>query len=247
MFSFTLLGQFVAAENSKRNDLFVATSSNDGLRESRTVLGWTLHIHRELIVKEADHTQLAVELLEKQLKEIVRVVPKQAVAELQKVPLYFSPAYAGKRAGAEYHPDAKWLVDNQRDPVMAKSVEFSNIRTFEQEMNRMPNFALHELAHAFHNRVLTKGFGNAEIKNSFENAKNAKTYERVERWHGNGKPNTFERAYGMNNPMEYFAETTEAYFGRNDFFPFTREELKQVDPEMCALLERLWNSVESGK
>jgi dipeptidyl-peptidase-4 len=25
--------------------------------------------------------------------------------------------------------------------------------------------------------------------------------------------------------MEYFAETTEAYFSRNDFFPFTRAEL----------------------
>ena len=37
-----------------------------------------------------------------------------------------------------------------------------------------------------------------------------------------------------------FAETTEAFFSRNDFFPFTRAELKQHDPEMFALLEKLW-------
>jgi Mlc titration factor MtfA (ptsG expression regulator) len=44
----------------------------------------------------------------------------------------------------------------------------------------------------------------------------------------------------MTNPMEYFAETTEAFFSRNDFFPFTRDELKQHDPEMEKLLARLW-------
>ena len=46
----------------------------------------------------------------------------------------------------------------------------------------------------------------------------------------------------MTSPMEYFAETTEAFFSRNDFFLFTRDELKQHDPEMEKLLERFWNS-----
>lgn len=40
--------------------------------------------------------------------------------------------------------------------------------------------------------------------------------------------------------MEYFAETTEAYFTRNDFFPFNRAELQSHDPEMLQLLEKLW-------
>jgi hypothetical protein len=33
-------------------------------------------------------------------------VPSQAVAELQKVPLYFSPEYPGVKPRAEYHPGA---------------------------------------------------------------------------------------------------------------------------------------------
>ena len=45
----------------------------------------------------------------------------------------------------------------------------------------------------------------------------------------------------MSNHKEYFAETTEAFFSRNDFFPFTRDELKKHDPDMFALLETLWN------
>jgi hypothetical protein len=55
-----------------------------------------------------------------QLQEIVRVVPAKAVAELQKVPLWINPEYPKVHPRAEYHPDAGWLRDNGRDPVMAK-------------------------------------------------------------------------------------------------------------------------------
>ena len=84
------------------------------------------------------------------------------------------------------------------------------------------------------------GFDNREIKAAYERAKASGVYEEVERWFGNGRPNTQERAYAMTNPMEYFAESTEAFFSRNDFFPFTRAELKQHDPQMEKLLVRLW-------
>lgn len=48
----------------------------------------------------------------------------------------------------------------------------------------------------------------------------------------------------MTDPMEYFAETTEAFFSRNDFFPFTRDELHSHDPKMFALLKKLWGVLE---
>ncbi len=211
-------------------------------RETRDVEGWKLHIHRELLEKQPELTNRAVELLTTQLQEIVRVVPKSAVVELRKVPLYFSPEYPDKRPAAEFHNNVSWLKSNHRDPAMAKAVEFTNIRIFEDETRRMPNFALHELAHAYHSRVLPEGFGEPRIKARYEDAKSKGIYERVERWFGNGKPNTFEKAYGMNNCMEYFAETSEAYFSRNDFYPFVREELQRHDPEMEKLLSEVWGA-----
>ena len=48
------------------------------------------------------------------------------------------------------------------------------------------------------------------------------------------------RHYALTNHKEFFAEMTEAYFGTNDFYPFVRAELKQVDPRMYDLLEKLW-------
>jgi hypothetical protein len=178
-------------------------------------------------------------LLTAQLQEIVRVVPAKAVAELQKVPLWINPEYPKVHPRAEFHPDADWLRDNGRDPVMAKGVEFTNVRIFEAETRRMPNFALHELAHAYHNRTVRMSFGNLEIKAAYEKAKASGKYDRVERKDSEGRSH-MDRAYAMTNPQEYFAECTEAYFSRNDFFPFTRDELKQHDPEMFELLERLW-------
>ncbi len=210
--------------------------------ELRRVRGWSLYISRVLLATEPKLTGRAIELLEKQLDEITQVVPKAAVLELQKVPLYFMPEYPGVRPGAEYHSSVDWLRGQGRNLAMARSVEFTNIRNFEAETNRMPNFVLHELAHGYHDRVLPKGFGNDAVQAAFHRAKDSGRYNKVERHLGNGRANTFEKAYAITNPMEYFAETTEAFFSRNDFFPFTREELKKHDLDMFELLAKLWKT-----
>ncbi len=212
--------------------------------EIRDVAGWKVHISRKLLADQAESTNRAMQLLEAQLQEIVRVVPPAAVAELKKVPLYFSPEYPGKRPAAEFHPGADWLRNNGRDPNMVKGVEFTNVRIFEAETRRMPNFALHELAHAYHNLVLPAGFDNAELTTAFERARTSGLYDEVERRDAEGRSRV-ERAYAMTNPMEYFAETTEAYFARNDFYPFTRDQLRQHDPQTFRLLTKLWGLEET--
>lgn len=207
-------------------------------REVRSVSGWQVNISRKLLTGEPAATEKAVGLLKNQLEEILRVVPKAAVVELQKVPLWFSPEYPGTGARAEYHPDAGWLKDNGRDPVMAKGIEFTNIPIFEEETRRMPNFALHELAHAYHDRVL--GFDEKSILSAFLKAEAGGTYNKVERRNAEGKV-ALDRAYAMTNHKEYFAETSEAFFSTNDFYPFTKAELLKHDPGMAAVLEKLWN------
>jgi hypothetical protein len=214
--------------------------SKTAAHQTNSIEGWRVLVHERLLAEEKAATEKALELLRRQLQEIVRRVPASAVAKLQEVPLWFSPEYPGVKPRAEYHPGAGWLRDNGREPMMAKAVEFTDVRNFEAETKRMPNFTLHELAHAYHDRVLPKGFGNPDIKAAFERAKASQSYDKVERWFGNGRSNTKEKAYAMTSPMEYFAETTEAFFSRNDFFPFTRDELKQHDPEMEKLLAAIW-------
>ena len=224
--------------------LLSSLTATAGSHQTNFIEGWRVLVSERLVTEDKAATDQALELLRIQLKEIVRVVPAPAVTNLREVTLWFSPEYPGVAPRAEYHPGAGWLRDNGRDPVMAKGVEFTDVRDFGKEMKRMPNFTLHELAHGYHDRVLSGGFGNQEIKAAYERAKASKSYDKVERWFGNGRPNTREKAYAMTNPMEYFAETTEAFFSRNDFFPFTHIELKQHDPAMEQLLGKLWGTTK---
>ena len=48
------------------------------------------------------------------------------------------------------------------------------------------------------------------------------------------------RHYALSNHKEYFAEATEAYFYRNDFYPFVRAELLAFDPGLHELLVEFW-------
>lgn len=209
------------------------------VRETRDLSGWTVHISRDLLTSNAAATAIALKLLAAHLENIVRVVPPAAVAELRKVPLWISPEYPGVKPRAEYHPNAGWLREHGRDPAMEKGVEFTNVRIFESETRRMPVFVLHELAHSYHDLVLPRGFDNPEIKAAYEQAKASGKYDSVEQRFGDGRT-TQTRAYAMTNPREYFAESTEAFFGTNDFFPFTRDQLRQHDPDMFNLLAKLW-------
>ena len=95
---------------------------------------------------------------------------------------------------------------------------------------------MHELAHAYHDQVL--GFNQAEIIAAFEQAKKTQIYESVLA-HDHRKV----KHYALTNHKEYFAESTESYLGVNDFYPFVRAELKEHDPRMFALQEKIWGPV----
>lgn len=221
----------------------VAAESGPWQRQERRILGWRVLISQPLVDEHPAATERALTLLAAQLEEIVRVVPADAVAKLKQVPLYLSPAYDGFGPKAEYHPAAGWLREHGRDPAMEKAVEFTNVLIFAEETRRMPNFALHELAHAYHDRELAQGFGNPDVIAAFERARAAGTYDRVEQQDAEGRRTT-HRAYALTDPQEYFAETTEAYFSRNDFFPFCREELASHDPHACRMLRSVWGCRE---
>ena len=94
---------------------------------------------------------------------------------------------------------------------------------------------LHEMAHAFHHKFLTGGFDNKELKAAYQKAVKSKKYDSVLKI-----AHTEEKAYALNNPQEYFAEATEAFFGTNDFYPSVRSELRLHDPEGYDLLKKLW-------
>lgn len=214
----------------------VSASDLNESHETLKIEGWTVHASKALKKSQPKDMAKAVKLLTGQLQRVVKSVPMKAVKALRTVPIWINPQYKGIVPRAEYHPGKGWLTDNNRNPAMAKAIEITNVSIFEAENRRMPDLILHELAHAYHDQVLS--FDNAAIKEAFNLAKESGTYDSVQRF--TGRETITDKAYAMSNAAEYFAETTEAFFGKNDFYPFNRKELQAHDPHMFMVLKRCW-------
>lgn len=202
--------------------------------EPRGVEGWPVLVNRGFLGRDPRLAGRALGLLGRQLDQVARRLPAGAVERLKAVRIWVERDEPHHPCMA-YHPDPGWLRDHEMNPEKARCVEVANARNFLDWVGRQPWMVLHELAHAYHHQVLPGGFENAEVRAAFDRATEARLYESVAR--AGGKPG---RAYALTNQMEYFAESTEAFFGRNDFFPFDRPELERHDPAMAALLARLW-------
>jgi len=183
--------------------------------------------------KNNHQTQPALDLLNKQIGEMIKIVPPNSLETLRKIPVFVEHENP-KFPCACYHPGAQWLKENGFIPEKLKAVEISNTKNYVDwvHMNQ-PFMTLHEYAHGFHD--LKYGYQDKYILACYRNAVASKKYEEVAHNRGGKK-----RAYGLNDQMEYFAELTEAYFGENDFYPFNRAQLKEFDPEGYEMIEKAW-------
>jgi hypothetical protein len=207
---------------------FIPTS----LYRTKRIQGWTVRVDPALLAERRDIGKPALELLSAKLLDIVRAVPPKALAELRKTPIWISVS-DGHAPCAEYHPNRQWLVDNGYNPDKAKCVEIGNAANFLNWSKDQPAMVLHELAHAYHDRVL--GFENPEVQAAYDAALKSGKYQSVLQIRGK-----MERAYALTDAKEFFAECSEAFFGTNDFYPFVRAELQQYDPATYDLLARMW-------
>lgn len=201
----------------------------------KDVEGWTIAVDPQLLQAENSETaQRAFAALANHLQRIKFITPDDQLKKLQQMRIWIelnNPVLGNM----QYHPGRGWLIANGHDPRLVKHVHIPRAKNlYARHMwAKHPYVVLHELAHAFHDQLL--GFDNVEISALYAAAKEKGIYDKVLLYTGKET-----KHYGMNNPMEYFAEATEAYFGVNDFYPFVRAELQQHDPEMFKLLEKIW-------
>lgn len=198
----------------------------------QSIHGFTVLLNPQVLAEARAAAEVRAELA-RQFGEVTEVLPPSAVSALQKVRVWveWSKRHDG---GAEFHVSQRWLEKNGYNPAKAGGIEISNSVNFVSwSRGEQPCMMLHELAHAYHFLVL--GEGNPEITAAYRHAVESRLYESVD-YSGGGK----RRAYALVNEKEYFAELSEAYFGRNDYYPFTRADLQRHDPVGYELLERLW-------
>lgn len=162
-------------------------------------------------------------------------VPNWAYDAFKKITLWVDdgsmPNYT-----AVYHPAKAWLIQNGYMEAKALGVELSNLTNFVNWSKSLQvDILLHEYSHAYHHQVMVNGYNNNMILDTYNASMASKKYESVD-YLGGGK----QKHYGTSNQQEYFAEMTEAYFGKNDFYPFIRSELKSFDVGSFNLMEKVW-------
>ena len=202
---------------------------------TRQIEGWTVHVDDRLLGGSgAALGGRAIKLLTARLVGIGVVVPEAQLARLREVPIQLDLTHGALRP-MQYHPGAGWLKAHGHSERLAKCVHVPDARRFLSpfENHRQPWAVLHELAHAYHDRVL--GFDDARVVAAWKKFRDGGGYKSVLT-----SPGPVREHYALTDEKEFFAEMTEAYFGANDFYPFVAGELKRAEPEIFALLRDIW-------
>ncbi len=221
---FSLLTALTVAEEEPRFDPI-----------EKKIEGWTIFVEPVLLESEhgSEETR-ALEMLEAHLRLLSAMVPAERLKDLRTLGIWIEKEHPTLK-NMQYHPSIGWLKENGHDPRLVKMVHIPVARQLisPAQLAKHPMVVLHELAHSYHDQFL--GFDEPRIKAAYEQAKSSGSYEKVLLHSG-----ATVRHYALTNHKEYFSEGTEAFFNRNDFYPFVRAELKLHDPTLHDLLAEIW-------
>jgi hypothetical protein len=206
----------------------------------QTIVGWRACV---AIADWRGLDQRLCRAIELKLREIARLIPAKAYADLRaRVPLVLDLATSDCAAVAVYHwcgcgPE---LMRTGEPSWKAGSVNVLQGAAFLDlitDAQRFPYALLHELAHAFQDHLVPDSHRNHAIRSAHHRALASGDYDMV--MNVAGMP---RKANAIIDPLEYFASSSTAYFARNDDWPTDRDELAAVDPVACALVQRLWGA-----
>lgn len=206
---------------------------------AQQIEGWTVYVDPQML--QGEHSAAgaeALKMLANHLQRIVILLPKEKLAKMRKLEIWIEHHHP-TLASMQYHPNINWLKSHGHDQRLAKKVHITRAEQLlsRQQMLKHPAVILHELAHAYHDQYLS--FNNPRIIKAYDKAMAAGIYDKTLLYTGK-----IVRHYAATNHKEYFAEGTESFFYRNDFYPFVAAELQDHDKVLYDLLVDIWGSLK---
>ena len=199
----------------------------------REVAGFTVLLN-PMVAEQTSLAEQLMESIELQISGLTAQLPATRITELQKTFIWVELDDEADKASI-YHSSPDWIVASAGNRDKVGHIEIVNAGNFVKwSRDRQSSILLHEYIHAFHHKVL--GAENQSVIDAFEQVQLRRMYDQIEHSSGVVGP-----GYASLNPLEYFAEISEAYFGYNDYFPFNRSQLKAHDPFGHDLVETLWS------
>lgn len=201
--------------------------------------GFTVMLSPEAEQGEIKDAKLKpIDALVLEFQTLKKVLPAKLVELLQKVTIWvewddYEPLQNGREGKAlatYYGGSAQSLFDQKKNPLKSKCITLHSLKSLAEQHQPDRDDAglvmLHELAHAVHDQLL--GFSHPGIQVAYRQALDRKLYDRGQ--------------YATTNALEFFAETTCAYFDQLGYYPRTRDDLKKYDPVTYQLQESIWGS-----
>jgi len=204
--------------------------------ETRDIEGWTVHVDKSLLSGEYKETgELALKILGQRLHVIALKLPEKPVIQMRKVPIFLDRTHP--MGNNHYHPGKDWLVERGYHPALHRAVQITNANTLIREAKRPSSTSvmLHELAHAYHDQVLS--FDHPEILEAYQKFCDSRKFDRVAYVSGKQMPH-----YGLTDHKEYFADMTETFFVGNSYYPFNHYQLYHEHRPSYDLIAKIWGT-----
>jgi squalene-hopene/tetraprenyl-beta-curcumene cyclase len=191
----------------------------------KNIEGWKVFVHNDLLPegKHAETGAAALHRLRGDMIAVKRWVSDEPLEKLLKVGIWLEVDSTngphGRTPTFHYHPDMDWLEKMDFHPGKHKCVEYSKAEALAKKKGSSKTL-LHELAHAYHDQVLS--FDNPDVLAAYTRCVEGTAYP--------------ERDWVKSDHKEFFAGVTTRYFGTKE----EREGLVQRDPILAELLCDVW-------
>lgn len=210
-------------------------------REYQTVKKgrWSFEVEKQLLDEAPAVASKTLKRLQENLDEAIRSVPKPAQPIL--LELQWFVLYGPKSRGGGYDNGLEYCANNapkfrpNLDERWSRCIVVHCAENYTEISNLWAlKSVLHELGHAHHKENWAEG--QEDIKAAWQNAIDKKLYVNVK----DDKGKVIPKAYALTNQLEYFAELTAIYFGKCNYAPFNRADLKKYDPVGYAMIQKMW-------
>jgi len=207
--------------------------------ETKKLHHWTVYVEKQLVQEDPELARKAVERLEHQLAELLRLFPKSSHKQFSQLKLFLMfgerSAGGGRDNGLEYFQRRAPQHYADLDPRMGSSILIYSADNYVWLPERRALMALaHEFAHAYQLEQWPEN--EPDIYDTWERAMHHGLYHNVKDDNGRLLP----AAYATVNQLEYFAELSMVYFVGGYYTPFQRDELQSYDAAGYEMVRRVW-------
>jgi len=195
----------------------------------KDLAGWKVYIHNSLLPggEHAETGAAAIKRLTEGMNLLKTWMPRKQLAKLLTVTIWLEWSSTngpwGGTSAYQYHPGIDWLIDMDFNPAKHKCVEFGNAASLSRRsIDSTADVLLHELAHAYHDQVLT--FQDPDILAAYKRCCEGTAYP--------------QRDWVKSDHKEFFSGVTQRYFGIQE----QRDTLYKRDPVLVEYLRKTWDT-----